>query len=127
LNTLSGEDDARLAFVVSNNNGNNLYLDNIEFFISDNPNPISIQSNFLIYGTSLESPGNFYITFNLPEPQLVGYEIINTVGQQIVGAELGNVLNQTYLIDAGNVATGIYIVRLNIGGEYYAKKVFLSN
>jgi hypothetical protein len=127
LNTLSGEEDARLAFVVSNDNGNNLYLDNIEFFTSDNPNPVTIQSNFLIYGTGLESPGNFYLTFNLAEPQPVGYEIINTIGQQVVSAELGNVLNQTYLIDAGNVGTGIYIVRLNIGGQYYASRVFLSN
>lgn len=127
LNILSGAEEARLAFVVSNDNGNNLYLDNIEFFTSDNPNPPSIESNFLIYGTSLESPGNFYLTFNLTEPQQVGYEIINAVGQQIVSTDLGNVLNQTYLIDAGNVATGIYIVRLNIGGEYYATKVFLSN
>ena len=35
------------------------------------------------------------------------------------------VLNQTFLLDAGRAATGIYILRLRIAGRYYASRVFL--
>lgn len=127
LNDLAGEGNVRVAFVVTNANGNNMYLDNIEFFTSDDPDPYPIDNLYLIYGTSPEDPGNFYITFNLPESQTVGYEIVDTMGRQIVSEQIESVLNQTYLIDAGYVATGIYIVRLKIGSEYHATKVFLEN
>lgn len=126
LNELAGEKNVRLAFVVTNANGNNLYLDNIEFFTSDNPNPYPIDDLYLIYGTNPQDPGNFYITFNLDEPQPVNYEIVDMMGRQIVNEQIEGVLNQTYLIDAGHTATGIYIVRLKIGKEYFASKVYIG-
>jgi Pregnancy-associated plasma protein-A len=125
LDNLAGEPNARLAFVITNANGNNLYLDNLEFFNSDDPNPKTVDDLYLIYGTDPLQPGNFYITFNLDEPQPVGYEVLDVMGKALVQAEIGNVLNQTYLIDAGNIATGIYIIRLRIGTYFYTSKIFM--
>ncbi|HEX5171378.1 MAG TPA: M43 family zinc metalloprotease [Cyclobacteriaceae bacterium] len=126
LNTLALEKNARLAFVVTNANGNNLYVDNIEFFTSDNPDPPAIEGLFLIYGTQPTDPGSFYLTFNLSEPQTIGYEILDAMGREIVSTQVDNVLNQTFLVDAGHTATGIYIVRVRIAAKYYSTKVFLS-
>lgn len=126
LNQLAGKRDARLAFVVTNANGNNLYLDNLEIFTSDDPDPKEVEDLFLVYGTDPSMPGSFYVTFNLDEPQPVGYEIIDVTGKTIVGTEVGQVLNQTFLIDAGRTATGIYILRLRIGDKYYATKIFMQ-
>ena len=126
LNGLAGEPAARLAFVVTNANGNNLYLDNLEIFASDDPDPKEVEDLFLVYGTDPSMPGSFYVTFNLDEPQPVGYEVIDVAGKTIVGTEVGQVLNQTFLIDAGRTATGIYILRLRIGDAYYATKVFIQ-
>ena len=126
LNELAGEKNVRLAFVVTNANGNNLYLDNIEFFTSDDPNPYPIDDLYLIYGTNPQDPGSFYITFNLDETQPVNYEIVDMMGRQIVYEQIESVLNQTYLIDAGHTATGIYIVRLKIGEEYFSSKVYIG-
>lgn len=125
LNQLAGNADARLAFVFINANGNNVYLDNLEFFASDDPDPRQIDELFLVHGTNPTAPGSFNITFNLNEPGPVGYEIIDVTGRTLVQAELRQVLNQTFRIDAGRVATGIYILRLRIGGRYYATRVFL--
>lgn len=127
LNALAKEKNARLAFVVTNANGNNLYLDNIEFFASDNPNPPTIDGQFLIYGTNPSDPGSFYLTFNLTEPQAVGYDVIDVMGRSIASAQIENVLNQTFLIDGGNAADGIYIVRLRIGSQYHSTKVYIGN
>ena len=126
LNDLAGNPSARLAFVVTNANGNNLYLDNLEIFASDDPDPKEVDDLFLVYGTDPSTPGSFYITFNLEEARPVGYEVIDVTGKTIVATEVGQVLNQTFLIDAGGTATGIYILRLRIGDVYYAKKIFMQ-
>ena len=126
LNNLAGNAEARLALVMTNAGGNNLYVDNLEFFTDDDPNPKAIDDLFLIYGTGPSFPGSFYITFNLDEPQSVGYEVLDVTGRSIAAAEIAQVLNQTFLIDAGRVATGIYILRLRIGARYYASKVFME-
>lgn len=126
LNELAGKSDVRLAFVVTNAGGNNIYLDNLEFFTSDDPDPKEVAEPFLVYGTDPSTPGSFYITFNLDEPRPVGYEILDVTGRSIASTEVGQVLNQTFLIDAGRVAAGVYILRLRIGGRYYATRVFLQ-
>ena len=41
LTSLAGESEVRIAFVFSNGNGNNIYIDNIEFFVSETHLPIS--------------------------------------------------------------------------------------
>jgi hypothetical protein len=125
LNQLAGNSSARIAFVFTNANGNNIYIDSLEFFASDEPNPTQIEDLFLVHGTNPSMPGSFYITFNLEEPGPVGYEIIDVTGRTLVSAEIRQVLNQTFLIDAGRAATGIYILRLRIGDRYYATRVFL--
>lgn len=126
LTDLAGLSGVRLAFVVTNANGNNIYLDNLEFFTSDDPDPKKVEAPFLVYGTDPSMPGSFYITFNLDDPQPVGYEVLDVTGRSLVNAEVGQVLNQTFQIDAGRVATGIYILRLRIGDRYYATRVFMQ-
>jgi hypothetical protein len=126
LTALAREENARLAFVVRNANGNNLYVDNIEFFASDNPNPPVINEQFLIYGASPSDPGSFYLTFNLPEAQHIHYLVTDMLGREVASALIENVLNQTFLIDAGHTAAGIYIVRLKIDSQYYSTKVYIS-
>jgi hypothetical protein len=126
LTALAGEENARLAFVARNANGNNLYVDNIEFFASDNPNPPIINEQFMVYGAGASDPGSFYLTFNLAEAQDVNYQVIDMLGREVADAVIENVLNQTFLIDAGHSAAGIYIVRLKIGSLYYSTKVYIS-
>ena len=49
LNSLVGEESIRIAFVVSNNISSNIYLDNIEFFLSDDPAPFSTSDLYSLY------------------------------------------------------------------------------
>lgn len=123
LDPLVGQKDARLAFVVTNDNGNNLYLDDIEFFIDDNPNPLAITQLYTVYN----SPLDFKITFNLPERENVRLQIYNTLGQEVIDNILPETLNQTYQVDMTNQTSGLYIVRMQIGNQLTATKVFLSH
>lgn len=126
LNSLVGEENARLAFVFTNANGNNIYLDNIEFFTSDDPDPFVPENPYKIYGSNSENHLDFFVTFNLEARQSVNLQIVDMTGQLIANQELDDVLNQTFLIDAANRSAGIYIVRLLINNRYYADKIYLS-
>ncbi|MFZ6010937.1 MAG: choice-of-anchor J domain-containing protein, partial [Bacteroidota bacterium] len=129
LNTLAGEPDVRLAFVITNGHGNNFHLDNIELYTTDFPDPIEIGELFSVYGYALGDPtqNNFKITFNLPERQDVRFSIVDTMGKLLVDHTFPDVLNQTYPLDLeGNLTPGLYIIRLKIGTTYKATKVLVG-
>jgi hypothetical protein len=127
LTAFAGKSDVRLAFVFFNDNGNNIYLDNIEFFTSDDPHPNAVSNPFVVYDSDPITPKDFYITFNLTERQPVQYELVDVMGRQVVAQQLQDVLNQTYQVNAENTSSGIYFLRLKIGELYYTTKVFVDN
>jgi len=122
LNSLTGKEQLRFAFVAKANHGNNLYLDNIEFFIDDNPFPVPIQQSYSVYGTGNEMK----LTFNLTEKQTAFLKIYDIQGKVLVDNILPDVLNQTYSFDLGIQGSGIYIVRVVLKDQVSATKVFLS-
>ncbi len=125
LDDLIGEEQARLAFIVTNDNGNNLYLDNIEFFIDDDPSPVQISSLFKVYPDE-NSSSSFKITFNLPEKENARLQVYNLMGQIVVDNILPETLNQTYTIDFSGQANGLYIVKVQTNTEIGATKIFLT-
>lgn len=109
LDSLAGQESVRLAFVATNANGNNLYIDNVEFFVGDNQFPQSVDGIYSVYGgtgTPLQ------VTFNLPERQLVRMQVYDMMGHVISDESLPDTLNQTYAIDSSSHSRGIYIVRV---------------
>jgi len=124
LDSLVGNSPSRIAFVVTNDHGNNLYLDNIEFFADDNPNPTPIDIDHLVYyNNDFTDPR---ITFNLPEKETVRMQIYSTVGQIAYDEVLTDILNQTYHFDLGG-KPGLYIVRIQIGNQLSVTKVLIRN
>jgi len=121
LSSLAGSDNMRFAFVAKADNGNNLYVDNIEFFIDDDPFPVSIADQYSVYGGG----GEAKITFKLTERQPVQLTVYNTMGQVLVSNELPETLNQTYSVKLSQ-ASGIYIFKLQIGSVVSATKVYLE-
>jgi hypothetical protein len=137
LNSLVGKSDLRFAFVASAQNGNNLYLDNIEFFIDDyedyfgtkeekllDAGKMPAENGYSIYG---EADKNLRITFNLSDRQPVDLRIYNTAGQLILHNSLPETLNQTYYLDLGYQSTGIYIVKVQYGNSVSARRIYLFN
>ncbi len=123
LDTLAGKQNVRLAFVATNGNGNNLYLDNIEFFTSDNPSPVDVSGLYSIYGGS-GTPVN--VTFDLPDRQLVRMQVYDLLGRVISDNLLPDTLNQTYTIDFPNDSRGMYIVRIQTATSIGSTKVLLG-
>lgn len=128
LGSVAGEPAVRIAFVVTNQNSNNLYLDNIEFYVTADPDPIEINELYSIYGYDLTTPemSDLKITFNLPERQNVRFSIINATGQMETDGILMDVLNQTFPLSLSERLTpGVYFVRVNIGNRFYSSKILV--
>ena len=128
LNSLAGEENVRIAFVVRDQQGNNIYLDNIEFFTTADPDTIEIEELYSVYGYDLSNPesSELRITFNLPERQSVRYSVINVAGQLQTDGIIDDVLNQTYPIDpAERLAPGVYFIRVQIAGKFYTTKILV--
>jgi len=123
LNALVGKSNLRFAFVATAENGNNQYLDNIEFFIDDNESPLAIEDSYAVYG----SIDDFRATFNLSERQPVDLRIYNMVGQLILQNTLPETLNQTYYFDIGYQSPGIYIVKVQFGDTVSATRIYLGH
>lgn len=125
LSALAGQNDLRFAFVANNDNGNNIYIDNINFSTTTEPNPLLNEQLYVIY--QKKDQYDFYFTFNLPEKEMVQYEVIDALGRRVMKAEVPDVLNQTFPVSLGSSAgEGVYIVRLGIGSRYYSTKVFIG-
>jgi Pregnancy-associated plasma protein-A len=124
LDQYVGQSSMRFAFVVTNGNGNNLYLDNIDFFIDDNPQPVFVGSPYSVYG-GIGTP--LKVTFSLEQRQPVRLLIYNSIGQQISDNLLPDTINQTYTIELPENGNGIYIIQVQIGDQLIAKRVFVGN
>ncbi len=127
LNKYAGQSSIRFAFVVTNGNGNNLYLDNIDFYTDDSITKgpsTSAENPYSVYG-GIDSP--LKITFNLEERQPTRITIFNSIGQEVADQSFPDALNQTLTIDLSERGSGIYILRLQVGNQLSAKKVFVGN
>ncbi|MBX2970846.1 MAG: hypothetical protein KF803_15875 [Cyclobacteriaceae bacterium] len=123
LSQFSDEEQVRIAFVFTNATGNNLYLDNVEFFLDDDPTPTEVDVPYAIYWkNNLEAT----ITFNLAERQTIGIYVVDVMGREFINTTATDILNQTFPVDLGNVASGIYIMRVQVGNRFYASKFYLS-
>jgi hypothetical protein len=125
INDFAGLDQVRFAFVVRNESGNNLYLDDIEFFVQDDPDPPVISERWSVYSSEF-SPTEFYITFKLEEKQDVRLVLYNTIGQVVIDNTLPDVLNQTYTVSLLGQTTGVYIARIVTNTERGSVKLFVG-
>lgn len=125
LTSLAGKENVRLAWVVTNDNGNNVYLDNIEFFVSNDPEPPRIAQIFSIYANPA-NPFEQLITFNLPQRETLQLQLVNSMGQTVLANTLPDVLNQTFTLELNGISTGVYIVRIGTRAGWYSAKVLIG-
>nr|WKN36822.1 choice-of-anchor J domain-containing protein [Tunicatimonas sp. TK19036] len=111
LSQFAGEPDVRVAFESVNGYGNTIYLDDIEFFISDDSEPISTDENsYKLFPNP--TPDFLNVVFNLRNRETVMLAIYNSQGQTVANLTYPNTLNQTYDIDLSTFPRGVYILRV---------------
>lgn len=126
LTRFAGNENIRVAFAFRSRAIEDLYLDNIEFFLSDNETPLKTNAPYTLYGTDPSGADHFYITFNLDTRQEINYTLIDLQGRTVLGNRLDNVLNQTYTIVPGANA-GIYLLKVQVAGKVYTDRLYIGN
>ncbi|ELR68522.1 hypothetical protein C900_00263 [Fulvivirga imtechensis AK7] len=114
------EENLRIAFISTNSNGGNIYLDNIQIFVTDH---LVSGDNVIYPNPSLD--GSFNVTFDLPEKETVEIIIYDRKGQIITRNTFENTLNQTYSFNYENQAPGIYFVKVVSKSSSYVKRIAL--
>lgn len=119
---LVGKENVRLAFVFMNGNGNNFYIDDIEFFTSYEPLPID--EVFSVYPNPI-TDGTASVTFNLPAKKDVDLQIVDSMGKIWFSETYTGTLNQTFPLVMHGVSDGVYIVRVKTSDQVYFKKLLV--
>jgi hypothetical protein len=104
-----------------------VFIDEIEFFLSDEPvevpqpdlNDVSVYPN--------PSSGILYLYFNMQDPQgeEVVVELMNTQGTFITKEIFPQTLNQIYTVELPGLAAGIYYLRIRSKSLNTTRKVIL--
>ncbi|MDQ3534374.1 MAG: T9SS type A sorting domain-containing protein [Bacteroidota bacterium] len=118
-----GEENVRIAFIATTGYGNNLFIDNIEFFVSANPEPVVTPfDNFLLFPNPATS--QISASFNLAQRQDVTLIMYDNLGRTISEVNFPNTLNQTFEFDLTGLAPGIYFIKFQ-GIQFNNTKRFI--
>jgi hypothetical protein len=124
--SLLGTSEVRIAFVLTNNNSNNFYLDNIELFLSKDPEKVEIEGLFSVYPNPSTATMPARIAFNLPELADASIEVIDNVGRILSRHEVQNALNQVLSLDTEDLSYGLYFVRVSIEGKTHIARFVIT-
>lgn len=126
LNNYAGEQSVRLAFLAVNDYGNNLYLDDIEFFSTAKDNIVkTARSSFTLFPNPTID-GLFKLAFNTNERQDVVIFIYDQIGRLVAMDEYPNTLNQTYYYDFTGRRSGVYFINAKGKDFVRSKKLIIS-
>ncbi len=123
LNDYLGESNVQLVFIGVNDHGNNLFLDDIEFFVTEYDSLRPPESSFSIEPNPVENK-QLEVEFNLPSKDEVTVVVYSARGVRVGEYVFPNTLNQTYRIDMRGRPSGVYVVRV-IGQAASGGKQFI--
>ncbi|WP_152425156.1 T9SS-dependent choice-of-anchor J family protein [Nafulsella turpanensis] len=127
LREFVGYPDVRVAFVAISDGGNDIFLDDIEFFQSNLP--LTVDMPALNDITVFPNPTNddLKVLFNLEENEEVLLQLYNLQGTLVYEKLIPNVLNQMYVLDLRNWHVGVYLLRVRSESINKTSRVLFYN
>ncbi len=116
LSAVAKEKYVRIAFVFTNDSGNNLYLDNINYFV--------LTKLFTVYPNPT-SKNSINITLNLPEKETAKIDIIDRIGKILFSEAIDEAQDQNFSISIPDAAAGLYFVRVRTKSKMHSEKLLL--
>ena len=110
LTRYTSYDQVFIAWQVVDGNGNNIYLDDIELFIDNQPVDIPVDEGSMAIYPNPVTDYDSRITFNLDQKQDLIIRILDTRGNELSRQVFPRVLNQTYALETANLTNGIYLI-----------------
>ncbi|WMN11410.1 M43 family zinc metalloprotease [Marivirga salinae] len=112
LSPYVNRDKIRLAFKVTHDNGQNIYLKNISFFVGQSPPPPfpNVRKSIVIYPNPAKNDVNLHLNLDVAEEGF--FQILDMKGNVILEFKEPKILNQFISFDVSQLAEGMYILRL---------------
>lgn len=126
LTSYAGQSNVLVRFKATSAYGNNLYVDNVNVALST-----GVEENAAINGVNVypnPMTTNASVDFNLTTDNNVSIVVLNTVGQLVQTANLGNMSAgvHTYQMDASSLSNGMYFLNITVGNNTITKKVAIN-
>lgn len=126
LSEYVGLPDVRVAIVAISDAGNDLYLDNIEFYESDQPITVQIPEEGGM--TAFPNPTNqdLNLIFNLRQREDVQLQLYDSHGRLVYQATQPNTLNQVYSINTNSLHPGMYILMVHSDSLQRTERIIIA-
>lgn len=123
-------DDLRFKFVVSTEDGNNFYIDDINVYISDQSH-LSMDINAWSEGIKLypnPTKGDFSLDLNLRSDEFGTIELLDLSGRKVKDLHSYSKIekNQQLNFQTSELSAGVYLVKINVKGNTVIKKLILE-
>lgn len=122
LSILAGESRVRIAFKGIGQNGNNIFVDDIEFFNTATP-PIDIDEPIAVFPNPVRDEVNVLLNFNNRDD--VTISIVSMSGQVMFEELMPNSLNQTYTIKNLDLSNGLYVLRISGSQTSQSRRIMI--
>jgi hypothetical protein len=116
--------EIRLAFLFTNGNGNNLYIDNIEFLNTNETDVPRSDEPLLVYPNPAVD-GAFTVKLNLEQKENIELSLHSISGNTVFKQSIENGLNQLIKVSVP-AQNGIYFLTLTGSGTKHVSRVVLS-
>lgn len=123
----TGKNEVRLAFVLEGGTVEDspLYIDNIELFLSANPNPIIPGEGMTVLYPN-PAIDIFNLAFNLPRLETVTIQVISSAGTLVQEIDYPNTLNQTYSFSTQLFSKGVFIVKISSNSIQETRRLIIN-
>jgi hypothetical protein len=123
----NGKTRSRVAFVVENGSETDppIYIDNIEFFLSENPDPvIPTEGRVILYPNP--AIDLFHVAFNLSKYEDVTIQVLSSTGALIHEIIYPQTLNQTYSFSTELFSKGLFVLKISSNSLEETKKLIIN-
>jgi hypothetical protein len=123
----NGKTRSRVAFVVENGSETDppIYIDNIEFFLSENPDPvIPTEGRVILYPNP--ATDLFHVAFNLSKYEDVTIQVLSSTGAMIHEITYPQTLNQTYSFSTELFSKGLFVLKISSNSIQETKKLIIN-
>lgn len=124
LTDFVGNEDVRVALVVINGAGNNLFIDNVAFYPHSSPQLLDRIEYLTVYPNP-SFDGEFGVVLNMPEREDIVLQVINPQGSIIYENKVPNALNQDFFFNLTSHTNGLYIIRAYGKNWHQSRKMII--
>ncbi|WP_162555661.1 T9SS-dependent choice-of-anchor J family protein [Reichenbachiella versicolor] len=123
ISEFTGLSNVRVAFKGTGQNGNNIFVDDIEFFVTSTP-PSKIDEPISTFPNPAQNEINVQLNFNNRDD--ITIQLISMSGDVLHKQFFPNSLNQIYTLQDLKLPNGIYVIHI-FGGQTFLSSTVMIN